>query len=129
MSDGNGDFPETFIPNRPAEVDMVFDRFTVGTTRDGDDKPIAVGEIDGVERSVWLLGTALRNQFRKVDPQQGELIHISYAGAQTKSGNGRQYWNDRVSAPGRPVESVTVDHPLFKDDDEMVDDHGTPITY
>jgi hypothetical protein len=127
MFDGNGEFPETFIPNRPAEVDMVFTKFTVGTTRDGDEKLIAVGEIDGTERSVWLLGTALRNQFRKVNPEPGERIRISFAGAQTKSSNGRQYWNDRVSAPDRPVEPVTVNHPLFAD--EEVDDHGTPITY
>jgi hypothetical protein len=126
MSNNNGGFPETFIPNRPATVDMVFDHFEVGTTRDGDDKPIAVGEIDGVERSIWLLGTALRNQFRRLDPKQGELIRISYAGATTKSSSGRSYWNDRVSAPNRPVEEVTVDHPLFA---EEVDDHGTPIAY
>lgn len=125
MSDGNGDFPETFIPNRPAKVDMVFDRFAVGTTRDGDDKVIAVGEIDGAERSVWLLGTALRNQFRKLDPKQGELIHIDYAGAQTKSGNGRSYWNDRASAPGRPVEPVTVNHPLFNEEEVDPDDLGS----
>ena len=59
MSESNGTFPETFVPDRPATVRMLFDRYEVGTTREGEQKLIAVGEIDGRERSLWLLGTAL----------------------------------------------------------------------
>jgi hypothetical protein len=122
----NNDIGKAFIPNRPATVELVFDHFEVATTRDGDEKPVAVGEIDGVERSVWLLSTALRSQLRRLDPKQGETVLIEYAGVKTKSGNGRSYWDDKASIPDRPVEQVTVAHPLFR---EEVDDHGTPITY
>jgi hypothetical protein len=39
-----------------------------------------------------------------------------------------------VTAPDRPVEVIGVDHPLFSEGDseernEMVDDHGTAITF
>jgi hypothetical protein len=122
-------FPETFLPNRPATVEGVFDRYDAGVTRDGDEKPIAVLEIDGRERSLWLLSKVLRNQFRKLNPEQGERLVITFAGEKTKSASGRQYWNDIVVAPDRPVEPMTVDHPLFQDDAEEVDDHGTPIRY
>jgi hypothetical protein len=131
MNNGSTDqFPETFIPNRPATVEGTFDRYDVGVTRDGDEKPIAVLEIDGRERSLWLLNKVLRNQFRELDPQRGERLVIAFAGEKTRSANKFHYWNDVVTAPDRPVEAITIDHPLFKeDDDEMVDDHGTPITY
>jgi len=129
MSDSNGAFPEPFKPSRPCEVAMIFDRFEVGTTRDGDDKPIAVGEIDGRERSLWLLTTALRNQFRKLDPQEGELVRIEFAGKKREAASGRNYYDDRVSAPDRPTTTVTTAHPAFRDEDEEVDDHGTVIGY
>jgi hypothetical protein len=116
MSECNGNFPETFIPNRPATVEMMFDRFTTGTTRDGDPKVIAVGEIDGCSRSLWLLGTALKSQFRKVDPKPGERLEVELAGERTQPANGREYWNDAVVAPDRPVETISVDHPLFREE-------------
>jgi hypothetical protein len=129
MTDSNGDFPETFIPSRPATVEAIFDHYDVGFTKDGDEKPIAVIEIDGRDRSLWLLSKVLRNQFRKLNPEHGERLVLKFAGTKTKGASGFQYWNDAVTAPDRPIELVTVDHPLFTDDDEMVDDHGTPITY
>jgi hypothetical protein len=124
MSESNGNSPETFIPNRPATVEMVFDRFASGATRDGEPKVIAVGDIDGRERSLWLLGTAVKSQFRKIDPRQGERLAITFAGEKTESANGRPYWNDVVVAPDRPVETITVDHPLFGE--EAVDDGAAP---
>jgi hypothetical protein len=124
-------FPETLIPNRPATVEGIFDRYDVGVTKDGDEKPIAVLEIDGRERSLWLLSKVLKNQFRKLNPEQGERLVIRFAGEKTRSANKFHYWNDVVTAPDRPVDPITVDHPLFKQDDEEVerDDYGTPITY
>jgi len=117
MSESNGSFPETFVPDRPATVNMMFDRYEVGTTRDGDQKPIAVGEIDGRERSLWLLTTALRSQFRELDPQESELVRIEFAGEKRTSAAGRAYYDDSVQAPNRPVVKMTVDHPLFRDEE------------
>lgn len=122
-----GSFPESLIPDRPAEIAATFIGFNVGTTREGKDVPVAVLEVDGEGRSLWLHSKALRSQFRKLDPQQGEKVAVVFAGAKTLGGNGREYWADRVSAPDRPVEEITVQHSLFRD--EEVDDHGTPITY
>jgi hypothetical protein len=117
------EFAESFVPDRPATVTMTFTKFDVGSTKDGDQKLIAVGEIDGEERGVWLLTTALRNQFRRLDPESGEVVRIEFAGDKRDSVNGRRYYDDKVTAPDRPVEEIGVNHPLFTD--EEVDDHGT----
>jgi hypothetical protein len=152
MSNGtDNDYPESFVPNRPSTFEAVFGHFTIGTT-DGGEAPIAVIEIDGQERSLWLWQTALRNQFRRLRPKKGERLLVKIAGEKVKSGNGRAYWPDTASAPDRPVEVIGPDHPLFAGDevedgvagdedteqalfaerderDGVVDDHGTPITY
>ena len=122
-----GSFPESLIPDRPSEIAATFVSFNVGTTREGKDVPIAVLEVDGEGRSLWLHSKALRSQFRKLDPRQGEKVTVTFAATKTLGANGREYWADRASAPDRPVEKVSVEHPLFKD--EEADDHGTPITY
>jgi hypothetical protein len=149
MSNGTDNYPESFIPNRPSTVEAVFGHFTIGAADRGE-APIAVLEIGGEERSLWLWQIALRNQFRRLRPKKNERLLVKFAGEKVKSGNGRSYWPDAVSAPDRPVEVIGVDHPLFAGDgdetvgdeatelalaverderDQLVDDHGTPITY
>jgi hypothetical protein len=151
MQDGS-DYPESFVPNRPSTFEATFSHFTIGTTESGD-CPIAVCEIDGEERSLWLWQTAIRSRFRRLRPKKGERLELKFAGEKATSNSGRGYGPDSVSAPDRPVEVIGVDHPLFAGDgddadglagdedtetalfverderDGLVDDHGTPIRY
>jgi hypothetical protein len=151
MDNGNG-FPETFVPARPSRFEATFSHFTIGSTEAGD-CPIAVCEIDGEDRSLWLWQTAIRSRFKRLRPKKGERLELQFAGEKATSNSGRGYWPDSVSAPDRPVEVIGVDHPLFAgggddadgpagdehtgaalfddraDRDGLVDDHGTPITY
>jgi hypothetical protein len=142
-------YPESFVPNRPSTFEATFSHFTIGTTETGD-CPIAVVEIDGEDRSLWLWQTAIRSRFKRLRPRKGERLALMFAGSKTTSSSGRGYWSDTVSAPDRPVEVIGVDHPLFAGDDDgaagdedteaalfderddrdgLVDDHGTPIRY
>jgi hypothetical protein len=65
----------------------------------------------GVEWSVLLLHTVLRNEFEKLRPKRGELVYVGYLGRKRPAGGGAEYeaykvvvdrdgvdWGDPVAA-------------------------------
>lgn len=112
------DYPENLIVGPGETADGHFKRLERGHDKDGKEHPIAVLEIDGEERSLWLLQTALRSQFKRVKPEPGELIRVSMATEKKLGGNGFNYWPFKVTALERPPETVDWNDPLFGDDSE-----------
>lgn len=63
-------------------------------------------EETGEAYSIWLFNEALRSQFLKIKPAEGELIEIAYLGERTsKAGN--NYQNFTIKALERPVEKLS----------------------
>jgi hypothetical protein len=112
-------YAETLILEPGDDIAGKYQRLERGHTRDGDARAIAVIEVGGTERSLWLHETALRGQFRELKPEPDELVRIQKGSEKKKSGNGFNYWPFRVTAPDRPVETVSWDSPLLGDDDEL----------
>jgi hypothetical protein len=128
MSNSNK-FPETLVPDRPSIVTGTFDSYDIGIDKNGKEQPIALLVIDGRSRSLWLLTKVLRKQFREVNPEKDETVVVNFAGEKTRSANGRDYWDDTVTAPDRPVEEITVDHPLFRvEGDDDAPDVQAPLS-
>ena len=76
---------------------------TKGSTKLYGQKPIAVLEIDGEERAVWLSRFVLREAFReefgsrgKVELVPGEEISIKWLGLKQPKGGGPAYHNYEV---------------------------------
>ena len=85
---------------------------TTGPTRLYGRKPIAVLEVDGEERSIWITTTVLFESFKAelesrerhaLDP--GEEITIRYAGKKQPDGGGPAYHVHRVSFGNSPGDS------------------------
>ena len=112
------EYPETLILKAGDTIAGRFQRLEVGHTRDGDERAIAVLDVDGAERSLWLHEIALRNKLRKLAPEPGELVSIAKGAEKKKAASGRFYWPFKVTAPERPTELLTWDNPLLADDDE-----------
>ena len=78
-------------------------RMTKGATKLYGSKPIAVLEVDGEERSVWLSRFVLREAFKeefeargKVELVPGEEISIKWLGKKQPKGGGPAYHNFEV---------------------------------
>jgi hypothetical protein len=115
-----------------------FVRFDKAATRDFGKKLILVLEVDGEERSIWLLQTALFNRIRdelgdrperKLNAGERVVIH-RLAETTTQDGN-RSYRPFRVYFPDRPELDVADEFKLPKptaattgDPDVVVDDYG-----
>jgi hypothetical protein len=117
-------FPATLILEAGDYIQGRYVRLERGTTREGVERPIVVlvithvfaGEhdVDEAERSLWLHETALRSQFHKCAPEEGETVRITKGAEQAVSeSTGRRYWPFSVTAPDRPVESVGWDDAMF----------------
>jgi hypothetical protein len=109
------EFPENIILEPGGDVEGRFLRLESGPTRHGE-RPIAILDVDGVERSLWLLEKPLRGQFREKQPKPGELIRIVKGTTKKRSAGGFEYWPCRVHTPERD-ESISWDSPLLADDD------------
>ena len=72
-------------------------RYDRATTKDGDEADIAVIEVDGEPRSLWLLHQALRSQFAKHKPVVGEVVHVANHGKKESASTGRMYWDWQLS--------------------------------
>lgn len=111
------DYPESIVLEPGLTVQGRWLRGTKGHTRDGDPRVIAVLEIDGVERGLWLHETALKAKIRDLRPEPGELLRVSKGAAKkTSEVSGREYWPIKVSCPERPPAELDWDDPcLFGD--------------
>jgi hypothetical protein len=116
------DYPETWLWDDHGDVcSGRFVRFDKAATRDFGKKLIMVLEIDGQERSVWLLQTALYNQVRDElgeRPERrlavGERVAIHRL-AETKTQDGkRTYRPFRTYFPDRPELDVASEFDLDK---------------
>ena len=110
------EFPENIILEPGDAVEGRFLRLESGPTKLGE-RPIAILDVDGAERSLWLLEQALRSQFREKQPKPGELVRIVKGAAKKTSAGGFGYWPCRVHTPERD-ESIGWDSPLLAGDDD-----------
>jgi hypothetical protein len=109
---GDGDYPATWRWEVDGpEVDGRFLRFDEGPTVFGV-KPIAVLEVGGVLRSVWLLERALHLKFADETARRpgttlvpGERVVVR-RGAMRESAAGRPYRAFTVAFPDRPTRSA-----------------------
>jgi hypothetical protein len=88
--------PESWIPT--AEGDSIvgeFVRLDEGPTVRGQAHIMVIKTEDGLERSVWLLHTVLRNELARQRPQPGELVLIKYVGKKENTA-GQHYGAYRV---------------------------------
>ncbi len=109
-NDGD-DYPEVWRFDEHGEtVAGTFLRFERGQTRNYGAKPIAVLEVDGAERSLWLNTAALAGKFRDELEQRperdlitGERIVVKRLGKTTTQDGQTEYWNYRVLFPDKPA--------------------------
>jgi hypothetical protein len=101
-------------------VDSRFVRFEQGRAGDYGLKPIVILEVNGVERSVWLLHDALYNRFRDELQRRSmpklvldERIVIEKHKEKTRSKNDRDYQGYDVHFPDAPAPN---EEQLFKID-------------
>lgn len=100
-------------PDSPADGTTFVGRFTgvieAGETRDYGSKPVArfIQEDTGEEISIWLFAQALLDRMSKLAPEKDELVQIEYLGKKKSKTSTRSYQNFRVTAPERPVQTMT----------------------
>jgi hypothetical protein len=120
-------YPETLILEPGDQIEGRFDHLERGTTRDGEPRAIAVLEVDGVPRSLWLHETALRGKFAELRPRRGERVLISKGSEKVKSPvSGYSYWPFQVTCPERPPETLDWDDPLLDAPDDVEPEPDTP---
>lgn len=93
-------------------------RYDRAPTRDGDEVDIAVMEIDGQPRSVWLLHQALRSQFARHKPVVGEVLRVANRGKKESASSGRQYWDWAVEVEREETEYTPDWSSNLANDDE-----------
>ena len=109
------DFPDNWIFDEHGEtVAGTFVRFERGQTKSYGAKPIAVLEVDGVERSLWLNTAVLVGKFRDELQQRperelrpGERVVVKRLEKKTAGDGVTSYWNFRVLFPDRPELSTS----------------------
>lgn len=72
---------------------------------------VTIANENGIEQSVWLLHTVLRNEFRKARIMPGELVFIRYDGKREPEGGGSAYdhYTVRVDRAEQPFDWTIVD--------------------
>lgn len=107
----NDDYPANWIFDEHGEtIAGTFLRFERGQTKNYGAKPIAVLEVDGQERSLWLNTAVLAGKFRdelQERPQRelvlGERIIVTRLGKATAADGKTEYWSFRVLFPDKPA--------------------------
>lgn len=94
-------YPVPWIPNENGDEDEIigtFVRLEQAPTRSyGMQWVMILAEAEtGVERSVWLLHTVLRNELSKLKPVTGEVVAIKHLGKKEPQGGGQEYDDYRV---------------------------------
>jgi hypothetical protein len=105
------DYPENWIFDEHGQtIAGTFLRFERGQTKNYGPKPIAVLEVDGAERSLWLNTAVLAGKFRdelQERPQRelspGERIVVKRLGKTATEDGQTEYWNYRVLFPDKPT--------------------------
>lgn len=103
-------YPESWRPEAGDTFVGVFQRLESGHTSYGPAWIAVLADVQsGEERSIWLLHTALRNQFKRHAPAPGELVAVKYEGKAT-SGSGQKYdnWTVRVDRSDKPANWAQV---------------------
>lgn len=115
-SKSDRDYHESIILEPGITIEGRWLRGEKGHTRDSEPRGIAILEIDGVERSLWLHETALIAKLRDLRPEPGELLRVSKGSEKkTSETTGRQYWPIKATCPERPVAEFDWDDPIFSD--------------
>lgn len=99
-------YPESWRPEAGDTFVGVFQRLESGHTSYGPAWIAVLSDVKtGEERSIWLLHTALRNQFKRHAPVAGELVAVKYEGKATSS-TGQKYdnWTVRVDRSDKPAD-------------------------
>ena len=77
LEDSDGEFPESWRPEVGDLLVGTVVRYETSTTQYGDAHICVVkDEITGNDRSVWLLYTVLRGEFKKQRPMPGERVGV-----------------------------------------------------
>jgi hypothetical protein len=105
------DYPANWIFDNDGEtIAGTFRRFERGQTKNYGAKPIAVLEVDGQERSLWLNTAVLAGKFRDELEERpdreltvGERIVVTRLGKATTQDGNTEYWNFRVLFPDKPT--------------------------
>lgn len=106
--------PEAWKPTREGEEIIGLFRGLEGPKHDRHrgEVYVAVLELDppsGRLVSVWLLHTALKNEFARKRPDVGSFVAIRYLGKQTPAGGGSAYDNYRVEVERQPGSAIAWD--------------------
>ena len=112
--------PESWQPSMAGdEIIGTFVRVSVGHTAFGPSPIVVLTDEDGVEKSVWLLHTVLRNQMNRLRPALGELVGIRYLGKREPVGGGSEYDDYRVVVDRDSLGIVNWDELLGVDHDSL----------
>src|SRR5262249_38518367 len=104
------DYPETWLWDQHGDVcSGTFVRFDKAATREYGKKLILILEVDGRERSIWLLQTALKERIRDELRERsdrrlavGERVAIHRLAETTTQDGKRSYRPFRIYFPDRP---------------------------
>jgi len=93
-------FPEAvYFDNEGDQVVGTFVRLDHGQNSLGESVPIAVLDVNGERRTVWLFHMSLKSKFKRLAPHPaalvGRTVGVRYLGRRT-SGTGRDYADYRV---------------------------------
>lgn len=122
MSTIHDEYAESIILGPGETVEGEFVRLEQGRMKTGESRIIAILNIDGRERGLWLHEKALRGQFAELRPEPGERVRVSKGAEKKRSENGFDYWPIRTVAPDREPVTVGWDDPMFTsdaDDDDI----------
>lgn len=106
-------YPRAWVFDEDGDLTGRFVRFDQGPTRGYGHCPICIVEVDGEERSLWLLSTALKGSFKEEVQRRptrnltaGERIVAVDRGTKTSESTGNLYRDQRALFPDRPAMSA-----------------------
>lgn len=84
--------PEPWLPETPSEfIGGVVTNIQMLNTKFGPCPVVTIRDDAGVEKSVWLTHTVLRNEFHRQRVMPGETVLIRYEGPRQPDGGGAPY--------------------------------------
>jgi hypothetical protein len=121
-------YPETWLWDEHGDVCAGrFVRFDKAATRDYGKKLIMILEVDGLERSIWLLQTALYERIRDELSERpdhklssGERVAIHRLAETTTQDGKRSYRPFRIYFPDRPELDVASEFGLVESEQSRV---------
>lgn len=106
-------FPDAWIASdTDREIIGAFLRLEKGNTRFGTAWIVVLADvITGTERAVWLVHTVLRNEFKRAQPKQGEIVAVRYEGMKQPEGTGAPYASYKVAVDRPTTEASWAELP------------------